>query len=197
MCVFCRVDPAGQFAVRDYYEIAGFIEKGYGAVEKRQILWRDVGIHYIVDDNDRAVQHIMVYDLRFAGLVLVFDYSQELFDVAVIDSFFLPQGDLAYMCCQCGFASIAFADDNKVLPFVDPLHVFELLHLPRDTGLEPRRIEILFRQSACIAHIVELFKIFSQFVAKLSNNPFRARDLNIIGAISASSSHIAHYCDVI
>ena len=54
------------------------------------------------------------------------------------------------MRCQCGFASIAFADDNKVLPFVDPLHVFELLHLPRDAGLEPRRIEILFRQSACI-----------------------------------------------
>ena len=54
------------------------------------------------------------------------------------------------MRCQCGFSCIAFPDDNKVLPFVDPLHVFELLHLPRDTGLEPRRIEILFRQSARI-----------------------------------------------
>lgn len=100
MCVFCRGNLAGQFAVRDYYEIAGFIEKGYGAVEKRQILWRDVGIHYIVDDNDRAVQHITVYDLRFARLVLVLDDAQEFFDVAVIYGLFFPQGDLAYMCCQ-------------------------------------------------------------------------------------------------
>jgi len=42
-----------------------------------------------------------------------------------------------------------------------------------------------------IAHIVEIFKIFSQFVATLSNNPFRIRDLNKIRTFSAGSS-ISH-----
>ena len=48
-----------------------------------------------------------------------------------------------------------------------------------------------------IAYIVEIFKIFSQFVAKLSNNPFRVRDLNKIRTFSADIFYIAHSCDCI
>ena len=48
-----------------------------------------------------------------------------------------------------------------------------------------------------IAHIVEIFKISSQFIAKLSNNPFRMRDLNKIGAYFADSPYIACSCDCV
>ena len=48
-----------------------------------------------------------------------------------------------------------------------------------------------------IAHIVEYFKMFSQIVAKLSNNPFRVRDSNKNNIIAASSQCVAYSCDCI
>ena len=48
-----------------------------------------------------------------------------------------------------------------------------------------------------IAHIDEISKILSQFVANISNNPFRMLDLNKIGAFSADSPYIACSCDCV
>lgn len=49
---------------------------------------------------------------------------------------------------QRGFAGVAFADDDKVLFFLDPVQRFQLLDLPSNTGFEFLRVKLLVRQPA-------------------------------------------------
>lgn len=161
MAVVSRLDPGRQLPVGDDDYAARFVQQHDRVIEAHEVFVRQLRVHHVVHDDERAAEPVLVPQLLIGDAVFVAHGVEELFDRAVADLDIRGQRLPAEMACQRRLAGAAFADDEQVLIAVDPREILQLLDLPADAAVDFLGEELLARQAAFMLELDAVYSLGS------------------------------------